>query len=354
LGKPLVSVLIDTYNHERFIQQAVRSVLEQDFPAGEREILVVDDGSTDRTGEIVRKYEPHVRYLHKQNGGQASAFNAGIPECRGEIVAFLDGDDWWAPGKLTAVVEALRDPAIGLVGHGIVEAYEDGRRHMQLALESTRFRVDSEGGARVFRVRKSFLGTSRMTFRVSVLRQIGATPEALVIQADEYLFTLGAVLSDTLILREALTFYRLHETNAFKTASRNLNMLSRKQKVLEALGEALRTQLGRWQVPAKTRKLVLEAVQNEAELIRLALDNGLPWETVGAELRSYGIEYEHASLGQRLIKLFGLLPACFLPSRVYYAWKQRFTAVRAYRRLREKLLPFPESAHLDRYHTPRP
>src|SRR5208283_2761542 len=94
---PLISVLIDTYNHERFIEQAILSVLEQDFPASGREILVVDDGSQDRTPEIAAKFGPQVRLLRKANGGQASAFNAGIPECQGEIVAFLDGDDWWAP-----------------------------------------------------------------------------------------------------------------------------------------------------------------------------------------------------------------------------------------------------------------
>jgi glycosyltransferase involved in cell wall biosynthesis len=94
MGKPLVTVLIDTYNHERFIEEAIVSVLAQDFPASDTEILVVDDGSTDRTPDIVRKFEPRVRLLRKENGGQASAFNAGIPEATGEIVAFLDGDDW--------------------------------------------------------------------------------------------------------------------------------------------------------------------------------------------------------------------------------------------------------------------
>src|SRR5260370_33714325 len=114
-----VSVLIDTYNHERFIEQAIVSVLEQDFPDAEREIIVVDEGSTDGTSEIVKKFEPRVRLLRKMNGGQASAFNAGIPECKGEIVSFLDGDDWWAPGKLQAVAAALcREPSIWPVGNG--------------------------------------------------------------------------------------------------------------------------------------------------------------------------------------------------------------------------------------------
>jgi glycosyltransferase involved in cell wall biosynthesis len=77
LAKPSISVLIDTYNHERFIEKAIVSVLQQDFPAVAREIIVVDNGSVDRTAEIVRQFESQVRYIHKENGGQASAFNAG-------------------------------------------------------------------------------------------------------------------------------------------------------------------------------------------------------------------------------------------------------------------------------------
>ena len=75
---PNVTVLIDTYNHERFIERAIASVLEQDMPMDGVEILVVDDGSTDRTPEIVRRFEPRVRLIRKPNGGQASAFNLGF------------------------------------------------------------------------------------------------------------------------------------------------------------------------------------------------------------------------------------------------------------------------------------
>ncbi len=111
MGTPAVTVLIDTYNHERYIEEAIASVLEQDFPRAEMEILVVDDGSTDRTPEIVRKFTPDVRLIQKTNGGQASAFNTGIPEAQGDIVAFLDGDDWWAKEKLCGCYELFRLPA---------------------------------------------------------------------------------------------------------------------------------------------------------------------------------------------------------------------------------------------------
>ena len=116
---PRISVLIDTYNHERYIEQAIVSVLEQDFPAKDIEIVVVDDGSTDGTAAIIQKFVPRVRYLRLKNGGQASAYNATFPELRGHIVSFLDGDDWWAREKLTAVDDTFEtNPEVAEVGHG--------------------------------------------------------------------------------------------------------------------------------------------------------------------------------------------------------------------------------------------
>jgi len=351
LARSFVSVLIDTYNHERFIEQAIVSVLEQDFPGSEREIIVVDDGSTDRTPEIVKKFEPRVRLLRKENGGQASAFNAGVPECRGQIVSFLDGDDWWARGKLQAVASALDgDALIGLVGHGITEAFPDGGQHVQLLNDMPRFRIDSEAGARAFRLRKSFLGTSRMTIRAAVLRQIGRVPEALTIQADEYLFTLAGFLSDVLILRESLTFYRLHAGNTFQVAG-DRPALRRKQNVLEALAKSLTAKLEEQKAAESIARITVESIETEAELIRLSLDAGLPWETVRTEVRNYRIMHPGASLPHWFFKWFALLPSCVMPSRNYYSLRQSVSQNRVYRKAREKWLPFLQHAHVDRFWT---
>jgi glycosyltransferase involved in cell wall biosynthesis len=351
LARGFVSVLIDTYNHERFIEQAIVSVLEQDFPGSEREIIVVDDGSTDGTPEIVKKFEPRVRLLRKENGGQASAFNAGVPECRGEIVAFLDGDDWWTPGKLRAVADALgSDAVIGLVGHGITEVFPDGSQHAQLLNEVPRFRIDSETGARAFRLRKSFLGTSRMTMRAGLLRQIGRVPEGLTIQADEYLFTLAGFLSDVLILRESLTFYRLHAGNTFQVEG-NRPALRRKQNVLETLAKSLTAKLEEQKVTESVARIAVESIEIEAELIRLSLDAGLPWETVRTEVRNYRIMHPDASLRHWFFKWLALLPSCVMPSRSYYSLRQNVSQNRVYRKAREKWLPFLQHAHVDRFWT---
>ena len=355
MAAPLITVLIDTYNHERFIEEALTSVLEQDYPASEREIIVVDDGSTDGTARIIQKFAPRVRHVRKKNGGQASAFNAGIAECRGEIIAFLDGDDWWAAGKLQAVCRALMDEAqVGLVGHGITEVYSDGREHTEVLREAPRFRVDSEAGARTFRLRKSFLGTSRMTFRTEVLRRIGPVPEALVIQADEYLFTLGAMLSEVLILREALTFYRQHEANAFQILDGNTTALRRKYAVLAALAEALRHKFQEMETPKNTARIVLDWVQGEADLIRLRTENGWPLETVRAELQDYRVRHAQASWSLWMFKCLTLIPACVMPSRLYYALVRKISTSELYQKARGKWLPFPEPTHVDRYRTTRP
>src|SRR5277367_4974193 len=107
MSPPFVTVVIDTYNYGQFIEEAVDSVLAQEFPSKQREILVVDDGSTDDTAERLKKYGDAIRYLPKPNGGQASAFNHGFARARGEIVALLDADDVWLPGKLRRVCETF-------------------------------------------------------------------------------------------------------------------------------------------------------------------------------------------------------------------------------------------------------
>ncbi len=347
--RPFVSVLIDTYNHERFVEEAVQSVLAQDFPASEREILVVDDGSTDRTPEILRKFEPQIRVLRKQNGGQASAFNLGIPECKGDIVAFLDADDWWAPGKLTATANAFAgNPEVGLVGHGIMEVFTDGAEIRQVLRDGPRFRVNSIHGAHLFRLRKAFFGTSRMAFRAAILRKIGAVPSALWVQADEYLFTLGAVFADALVLPEPFTYYRIHGANGFLVSQDNVGGMRRKYQVLNALAAELQSKMAECDVPVEVRGVIAESVKNEADLIRLDVDGGLPWETFSAERTGYRINHPEVSATRRFLKTLSLLPACVLPPRSFYSIRRSLSGNPVYRKFRKKWPHSPALAHVDR------
>ncbi len=354
MTRPYISVLVDTYNHERYIEEALVSVLEQRVADAECEIVVVDDGSTDRTPEMVAKFARRVRLIRKENGGQASAFNVGISECTGEIITFLDGDDWWAPGKLKAVADALAsDKEVGLVGHGITEVLADGRRQTELLRGMPRFRIDSRDGAETFRLRKSFLGTSRMTYRADVLREIGRVPESLRFQADEYLFTLAGLFADVLILREPLTFYRLHDANFFQLSGGNTEAVRRKGQVMAALAQALREEMVRRHVDREITKIVVAWVQNEADQLSLFADGGMPWKTIRTELDTYHVTHRAASMAHWIFKCATLLPACVLPPRTYYSWKRQFAESPWYRKTREKWLPYLQPGHVDRYWSQR-
>jgi glycosyltransferase involved in cell wall biosynthesis len=351
MAGPYISVLIDTYNHERFVAQAITSVLEQDVAEAEREVIVVDDGSTDRTPEVVRKFEPHVRLVRKANGGQASAFNAGIPECSGEIIAFLDGDDWWSPGKLHAVSDVFAsDTAVGLVGHGIVESLEDGVERTVQPERQERFRLDSLASGQLFRLRKTYLGTSRMTLRASVAQKALPVPQALVIEADEYLFTMTAAASDVVILPEALCHYRLHSGSLYLAAGSNLNSLRRKQKVHEALACTLRRDLPSRGVPQDAVDCVTEIVQAEGDQIRLMLDGGASWETVRTENKIYEVLHGDAPLKHRAFRQMTMLVASVLPPTWFYAARQWIGSRRWYGALRGRLLPVPKITEVAKGH----
>jgi glycosyltransferase involved in cell wall biosynthesis len=114
----LVSVVVATYNMGRYLPQAVQSVLAQTYP--NVEVQIVDDGSSDDTEQVVRRWERHERVrVHRQsNGGQAQARNRGIALTRGRYVAFLDADDEWLPQKLARQMPLFVTPQVGVVYSG--------------------------------------------------------------------------------------------------------------------------------------------------------------------------------------------------------------------------------------------
>jgi len=122
---PLISVVIPVLDGERFLEEAVRCVLAQRWPS--LEIIVVDDGSTDRTPEIARALPCEVHYFRQENLGPAAARNRGIRDAAGDYVAFLDVDDLWPDNTLSTFMEELRaDPALDLVqGYAQVTEWND-------------------------------------------------------------------------------------------------------------------------------------------------------------------------------------------------------------------------------------
>lgn len=105
MSLPTISVIIPTYNYGHFLSAAINSVLAQTYAA--TEIIIVDDGSTDNTKDIVRSFGNDVVYLRQENSGLSAARNTGIVESKCDLIAFLDADDLWHPEKLKLQVDYL-------------------------------------------------------------------------------------------------------------------------------------------------------------------------------------------------------------------------------------------------------
>ena len=317
---PAVTVLIDTYNHERFIEEAIVSVLEQDFPPAEMEIVVVDDGSTDSTPDVVRKFAPRVRYARKENGGQASAFNFGIPMAQGEIIAFLDGDDWWAKAKVSTVVEILSSrPDVGVVGHGIYQVdSQSGRINTTLPEQPGEIDLHTIAGAGFFRHMMCFFGTSRVTIRRRVVQRALPIPNELVIEADEFMSTMSAAYSTASLIQEPLTFYRLHSGNLFQIRSSDTVKTRRIYQVIVALARELEVRLPDALIPPDSVRAIVEQLQVGAMRMRLMLDGGWPWETFRAERADFRLSYKDDGLAYKIFKMCVLGATLVLPPRLFF------------------------------------
>jgi len=242
---PYVTVLITTYNYGHFIEEAIDTVLSQDFPPAELEILVVDDGSTDDTGERINSYGSRIRYLYKPNGGQASALNIGIANARGEIVVLLDADDLFLPGKLAKVSAAFRqNPTLGMVYHPLLEwnLRTNERRNRGLPLVSGDMRTEPE---RFF----SYIPhpTSCIALRRSCLGPLLPIPNELRMMADCFLVQLIPLLSPIVALPDTLVLYRIHGKNnaSFDTPDASLKFRRKQYEENCVLFHAMRRWLAK-------------------------------------------------------------------------------------------------------------
>jgi len=311
--KPSVTALIDTYNHERYIEQAIVSVIEQGLSSSELEIVVVDDGSTDNTASIIQKFVPRVRHLRKKNGGQASAFNAGFEQARGECVALLDGDDWWAKGKLAATIDALENnPEVGAVSHAYYEVREKENQTRILGPSETEvLRLDTPQAARLAREHWHFLLPCALTVRKNVIEKFIPIPESLVFSADGPIAT-AAMAMGVQVLPQPLSYYRVHGANLNAVDEQDRAKTCRRLEMGAAMADAVYPMLLRMGVD---RECVAELVDplfiyTNQSLVRSF--GGGRLRNFRTEMRIFRSQFKNPRFGYLLYKYLVVAPSTLL------------------------------------------
>jgi len=205
--KSLVSVIITNFNYEQYLPEAIDSVLNQTYQYFE--IIVVDDGSNDNSVGLIQKFEAlypsKIKGIYKKNGGQASAFNRGFECAQGNIIAFLDADDYWYENKLEKIVEYHKNYA-GIQHNLLIN------NQLKFALLEDKV-AKQKKGLELF----GFLGTiptSGLSFQKEYLKEIFPIPEKeYKICADLYVKTMFLNNHDIFSIDNPLGCYRSHGQN---------------------------------------------------------------------------------------------------------------------------------------------
>jgi glycosyltransferase involved in cell wall biosynthesis len=224
---PTVTCVMTAHNYERYVAGAIRSALDQDYPPELLDVVVVDDGSTDATADRVRAIAAEsggrVTLVQQQNAGLAAATSTALANARGELVAILDADDLWLPGKVRRQVELLlAHPEVGLVYGDMTLIDSEGT-----TIDGSYFasqNVVARGGHVLDELAKvNFTTNSTLLFRAEVLREFLPIP-ADSPYADYWLALHAALRAPVAVVPGApLSAYRRHDSNmSFGASGRHL------------------------------------------------------------------------------------------------------------------------------------
>ena len=244
-----IAAIIPAYNSARFLPEAIASVRRQTVEMAE--IIIVDDGSTDDTGEVARRLGTDIRYLRQENAGPSAARNTGIRAARAEWVAFLDADDQWLPEKTQRQLAALeRQPALALIASDRTEIDAAGEIVVQSLFErhglKTGFQAldgDPIPHALARLVKKNFIPTSSVLARREVIMSLGGFNTAIRFGEDWELWCRIAARHPITCLSAVHTLYRRHGENAVGNTELLLQGTLQAMESLRAhCGESLRAE----------------------------------------------------------------------------------------------------------------
>lgn len=200
------SVIVAVYNGAKTLTQTIESILSQTYD--NFELLLIDDGSTDESKNLIEKYleDERVKYFKKQNGGVASARNFGIARATGEIIGFCDQDDQWLPQKLEKQIPLFSDPDVGLV-----YSWVDIDRHGKRECSTPEF----EGECFEALLNRNFVSCCTAMVRRTVLNQVNGLDESRELHGvdDRHLWLKVARISKLAVAKTPLAIYFIHGEN---------------------------------------------------------------------------------------------------------------------------------------------
>lgn len=229
-AQPLVSIIMPAYNAEKYIAASIQSALDQTY--GNWELIVVDDGSTDRTAVVVREFverDPRVKYIFQENGRLGKARNAGIGNASGSLIAFLDSDDLWIETKLEAQTRAMAEKDADVV---FSKAWIFTNEEITTQTETTRSTVGLFLGPDFFDslVRQNQLPLSTVLLKKSALDRVGLFEEAKPYHGcEDYDLWLRLAKAGFVFygMPDVLARYRRHDTAMTAVASNSFNPMLR-------------------------------------------------------------------------------------------------------------------------------
>ena len=226
-GRPLVSIIITNYNYGRYLRAAIDSGLAQTYP--QVEVIVVDDGSTDGSREIIEAYGKRVIPIIKVNGGHGSALNAGLAASRGEIVMFLDADDELTAQAAARVVEAWR-PGVAKAQFQL-EMVDDRGKPIGLRVPPFNgFIPNGDIRDRIVRFGEypSSPSSGNAYARAALTRLMPLDEATWFAAAEKPLVFLTPFFGDVVSICAPLGRYRIHEDNDSRLKGRHLEALHRR------------------------------------------------------------------------------------------------------------------------------
>lgn len=195
---PSVSVIIPLYNAETFLAQTIESVLAQTHPP--QQVIVVDDGSTDQSAQIAQRYGAAVELVRQPNAGGAQARNRGVALAHGDLLAFLDNDDWWVPEKLAWQIDVLRQSPHLEAIFGQIQPID------------TATAADQEVAWRSFTAQDGW-HLDTLLIRRQAFQRIGPFDPAWMIDTVEWLWRARRLGLCTQVLPQVVAWRRIHGDN---------------------------------------------------------------------------------------------------------------------------------------------